>query len=168
MTSRRVIRDEHLSPGLVTTDSVLGASPAAGYAHSADRRWYSSVPDGCSAKDVAHQLFFGVTGSKIDVILGGGRRHFLPVAAESHGEGTEGAAFQNMTGVRYETTNRNESSCCDPEDFTRDTHIDPHILLVFAIPGRTDETSSGNISTRPRSLASFRPGKRCSALNRGP
>ncbi|XP_028966835.1 alkaline phosphatase-like [Galendromus occidentalis] len=64
--------------GLVTTDSVTGASAAATYAHSADRTYTSSVPNGCHAKDIAEQLIHGDTGSRLKVIFGGGLSEFLP------------------------------------------------------------------------------------------
>ncbi|XP_040205618.1 alkaline phosphatase, tissue-nonspecific isozyme-like isoform X1 [Rana temporaria] len=63
------------SVGIVTTTRVQHASPAASYAHSANRNWYSDnemtanmVNSGC--KDIAYQL---VHNTDIDVILGGGR-----------------------------------------------------------------------------------------------
>ncbi|XP_022685809.1 alkaline phosphatase-like isoform X1 [Varroa jacobsoni] len=64
--------------GLVTTDSVTGASPAASYAHSADRLFTNSVPQGCHANDIATQLIHGETGARLRVIYGGGRNDFLP------------------------------------------------------------------------------------------
>ncbi|XP_068135434.1 intestinal-type alkaline phosphatase-like [Hyperolius riggenbachi] len=63
------------SVGIVTTTRVQHASPAATYAHSANRDWYSDnemttnmINSGC--KDIAYQL---VHNNDIDVILGGGR-----------------------------------------------------------------------------------------------
>ncbi|XP_073482580.1 alkaline phosphatase-like [Aquarana catesbeiana] len=63
------------SVGIVTTTRVQHASPAASYAHIANRNWYSDnemtsnmVNSGC--KDIAYQL---VHNTDIDVILGGGR-----------------------------------------------------------------------------------------------
>ncbi|KAM4740048.1 uncharacterized protein FYW61_004305 [Anableps anableps] len=68
------------SVGIVTTTRVQHASPAASYAHSANRDWYSdsdltmeAVQNGC--RDIAHQL---VHNTEIDVILGGGRQYMLP------------------------------------------------------------------------------------------
>ncbi|NP_001014375.1 alkaline phosphatase, intestinal, tandem duplicate 1 precursor [Danio rerio] len=68
------------SVGIVTTTRVQHASPAAAYAHSVSRKWYSDadVPSearrqGC--KDIATQL---VTNTDIDVILGGGRMYMTP------------------------------------------------------------------------------------------
>ncbi|CAG9103073.1 unnamed protein product [Plutella xylostella] len=66
--------------GVVTTTRVTHATPAAAYAHSADRRWESDadVPAGVHCEDIASQLVRGSVGSKIDVVLGGGRRNFYP------------------------------------------------------------------------------------------
>ncbi|XP_046564239.1 alkaline phosphatase-like [Haliotis rubra] len=65
---------EGKSVGFVTTARVTHASPAAGYANSADRNWEGTteVPTGC--KDIAAQLFDNVDFS---VIMGGGRRYIL-------------------------------------------------------------------------------------------
>ncbi|XP_062869430.1 intestinal-type alkaline phosphatase 1-like [Trichomycterus rosablanca] len=68
------------SVGIVTTTRVQHASPAAAYAHSVSRSWYSdadlppdALRDGCT--DIAHQL---ITNTDIDVILGGGRMYMTP------------------------------------------------------------------------------------------
>ncbi|OXB82420.1 UNVERIFIED_CONTAM: hypothetical protein H355_000678, partial [Colinus virginianus] len=68
------------SVGIVTTTRVQHASPAAAYAHSASRSWYSdanmpreTLRDGC--KDIAHQLVYN---TDINVILGGGRTYMSP------------------------------------------------------------------------------------------
>ncbi|XP_022257109.1 alkaline phosphatase, tissue-nonspecific isozyme-like [Limulus polyphemus] len=68
--------------GLVTTTRVTHATPAAMYAHSASRYWESDdkMPEGSrsTCKDIARQLVEDEPGRHINVILGGGRRHFLP------------------------------------------------------------------------------------------
>ncbi|XP_071995660.1 alkaline phosphatase-like [Engystomops pustulosus] len=71
---------EGKSVGIVTTTRVQHASPAATYAHSANRDWYSDnemtttmINNGC--KDIAYQL---VHNTDIDVILGGGRAYMSP------------------------------------------------------------------------------------------
>ncbi|XP_075978121.1 membrane-bound alkaline phosphatase-like [Anticarsia gemmatalis] len=67
--------------GIVTTTRVTHASPAAAYAHSADRKWEadSDLPKkGTHCDDIAMQLVRGRVGSHIDVVLGGGRRNFFP------------------------------------------------------------------------------------------
>ncbi|KAF5909838.1 intestinal-type alkaline phosphatase-like, partial [Clarias magur] len=68
------------SVGIVTTTRVQHASPAAAYAHSVSRSWYSdsdlppeAQQDGCM--DISTQL---ITNTDIDVILGGGRMYMTP------------------------------------------------------------------------------------------
>lgn len=68
------------SVGIVTTTRVQHASPAAAYAHSVSRSWYSDSDLPFSARkqgcvDIATQL---VTNVDIDVILGGGRMYMTP------------------------------------------------------------------------------------------
>ncbi|CAB1314351.1 unnamed protein product [Coregonus sp. 'balchen'] len=68
------------SVGIVTTTRVQHASPAAAYAHSVSRSWYSDDDIPSSARrqgcvDIATQL---VTNVDIDVILGGGRMYMTP------------------------------------------------------------------------------------------
>lgn len=71
-------QDAGKSTGIVTTTRITHATPAAAYAQSASRYWESNenTPKGCD--DIALQLVHGEIGSKLDVSLGGGRRHFLP------------------------------------------------------------------------------------------
>ena len=69
--------------GIVTTARVTHATPAATYAHSPERNWEDDqkLPaeareKGC--KDIASQLVEFSKGDGIEVVLGGGRGHFLP------------------------------------------------------------------------------------------
>jgi alkaline phosphatase len=67
--------------GVVTTTRVTHATPAATYAHIAERNWeddtaLADVPGDC--KDIALQMLEFPYGEGIDLVLGGGRRHFLP------------------------------------------------------------------------------------------
>ena len=81
------------STGIISSARITHATPAATYAKSADRNWedVSDMPQeaidaGC--KDIADQLinfeanleakFAGLDVDGIEVVLGGGRRHFLP------------------------------------------------------------------------------------------
>ncbi|KAL4220999.1 hypothetical protein ACF0H5_019262 [Mactra antiquata] len=65
--------------GIVTTSRITHATPASAYAHAADRYWEGdvdtqSITGGC--RDIAQQL---VDDNKhFNVLLGGGRRTFLP------------------------------------------------------------------------------------------
>ncbi|MCF2863890.1 Alkaline phosphatase precursor [Pseudoalteromonas sp. THAF3] len=82
-----------LSTGIVSTARITHATPAATYAKSADRNWEDvsdmpaqAVAQGC--EDIATQLvnfeqnlearFAGTDVDGIEVVMGGGRRHFLP------------------------------------------------------------------------------------------
>ncbi|WP_105265667.1 alkaline phosphatase [Pseudoalteromonas sp. T1lg76] len=82
-----------LSTGVVSTARITHATPAATYAKSADRNWedVSDMPEeavaaGC--QDIAAQLvnfeknlearYLGTDVDGIEVVMGGGRRHFLP------------------------------------------------------------------------------------------
>ena len=78
--------------GIISTARITHATPAAMYAKSADRNWedISDMPasESANCEDIASQLvnfeanlkarFNGVDVDGIDVVMGGGRRHFLP------------------------------------------------------------------------------------------
>lgn len=72
-----------LATGVVTTTRITHATPAAAYAHTVQRDWESdsdlpqaAKDQGCA--DIARQMIEGVVGSRLDVIMGGGRSAFLP------------------------------------------------------------------------------------------
>lgn len=72
-------QDAGKSTSVITTTRVTHATPAASYAKTSSRYWENndgSLPEGCP--DIAHQLIHGAIGSKLDVVMGGGRRYFLP------------------------------------------------------------------------------------------
>jgi alkaline phosphatase len=75
-----IMHNKGKSIGFVSTARITHATPAAGYAHSADRNWEddSKIPTGCTQKDIAVQLFDKLVSGQIDIALGGGRRHFIP------------------------------------------------------------------------------------------
>jgi len=97
------------STGILSTARITHATPAATYAKSADRNWedISDMPQdaidaGC--EDIASQLvnfesnleqrFTGIDVDGIEVVMGGGRRHFLPNDSAANSpdavSGTEG------------------------------------------------------------------------------
>ena len=112
------------STGIISTARITHATPAATYAKSADRNWedVSDMPEdavtaGCP--DIADQLvnfeanleanYEGLDVDGLEVVMGGGRRHFLPndaafnsvdAASEVEGDRTDGrdltAEWQNM------------------------------------------------------------------------
>lgn len=78
------------STGVVSTARVTHATPAAAYAHSADRKFEDDSKltaeqkaDGCT--DIAAQAL----DANMEVVFGGGRRHFLPKSM-TDGEGKSG------------------------------------------------------------------------------
>ncbi|MHA7817929.1 MAG: alkaline phosphatase [Pseudohaliea sp.] len=91
--------------GVVSTARLTHATPAATYAHSADRDWEddSELPADAAAagcRDIASQFlafreqlaerYPGAVVDGIEVALGGGRRHFLPAGNSAHGSGRRG------------------------------------------------------------------------------
>ena len=68
--------------GIVSTARVTHATPAAAYAHAADRDWEyaAAMPEDArhDCKDIASQLVAFGGGNGVDVVLGGGRGVFLP------------------------------------------------------------------------------------------
>jgi alkaline phosphatase len=80
-----VAKSKGKATAVVTTARITHATPATTYAHSVDRNWESDDALPQSAKDlgctdIATQLITD-NGKSVDMILGGGRRHFLPSAA---------------------------------------------------------------------------------------
>ncbi|UZK70702.1 alkaline phosphatase [Sphingomonas sp. S1-29] len=70
--------------GVISTARITHATPAAAYAHTPERDWEAKLPAEAKAagcKDIAAQLVEDKVGSKLDVVLGGGRRYFLPATA---------------------------------------------------------------------------------------
>lgn len=72
-----------LSTGVVSTARITHATPAACYAHSADRDWESDANLSPAARkddfpDIARQLVEFPHGNGLEVVLGGGRSKFLP------------------------------------------------------------------------------------------
>ncbi|CAH1127199.1 unnamed protein product [Ceutorhynchus assimilis] len=73
------------STGIVTNTRITHATPAALYGHAPSRYWEddSKVPPASrkSCKDLARQLIENDPGRNINVLMGGGRRHWLPKVA---------------------------------------------------------------------------------------
>lgn len=81
--------------GIVTTTRITHASPAGAYARSAARDWErdehvrAAGHDPARCPDIADQLISSYPGNRLKVILGGGRREFLPNTTVDE-EGTSG------------------------------------------------------------------------------
>ncbi|MGB1868450.1 MAG: alkaline phosphatase [Porticoccaceae bacterium] len=104
-----------LSTGIVSTARITHATPAAAYAKSASRDWedISNMPAeavvaGC--EDIASQLihfesnlearYEGSDINGIDVVMGGGRRHFLPKDAAANSADAASAIEGDRTDGR--------------------------------------------------------------------
>lgn len=100
------------STGIVTTARVTDATPAAAYAHSPNRNWENdqAVPAACrnQIKDIADQLVNSDEGSKLKVILGGGRQNFITTISTDD-EGTNGLRQDGRNLINEWTTNRSKS-----------------------------------------------------------
>lgn len=115
-----------MATGVISTARITHATPAATYAKSADRNWEDSsdmpqaaVDSGC--EDIASQLvnfesnlearYQGIDIDGIDVVMGGGRRHFLPKDAQynvekdatagAEGDRTDGRHLINEWKAQY-------------------------------------------------------------------
>lgn len=95
-----------MATGTVSTARLTHATPAANYAHTANRDWEAdsdlseeAVQNGCT--DIAAQLLAFPYGDGLEVAMGGGRTNFLPdtVADPEYGEEEMGARAdgQNLT-----------------------------------------------------------------------
>ncbi|KAH8246293.1 hypothetical protein KR038_011558 [Drosophila bunnanda] len=89
--------DAGKAAGLVTTTRVTHASPAGVYAHVADREWENNavLEEACGEQaegleDIAVQLIHGEVGSKLKVMLGGGKRSFYSPEDYDKGRRTDG------------------------------------------------------------------------------
>jgi alkaline phosphatase len=78
--------DKGYATGVVSTATITHATPASTYAHVAQRDWEvdSNMPEaakqaGCT--DIARQMIEWPHGNGLEVMLGGGRVHFLPASA---------------------------------------------------------------------------------------
>ncbi|XP_030008213.1 alkaline phosphatase, tissue-nonspecific isozyme [Sphaeramia orbicularis] len=125
-------KDAGKSVGIVTTTRVQHATPAATYAHSASRKWYSDADMPASAKkegctDIASQL---LNNTDIDVIIGGGRKYMTPRGTKdpeyprdykSRGKRQDGRNLINewqsmkMGKVARYVWNKNDFDAVDPE-----------------------------------------------------
>lgn len=95
--------EKGLSTGVVTTTRLTHATPAACFAHSAERNWESDkdIDDDdkdatkAGVKDIARQLIEFPYGDGLEVALGGGRTKFMP-------RGTRDPEYSDKAGERLD------------------------------------------------------------------
>jgi len=83
----RLAGDAGMASGIISTARLTHATPGAMYAHAPDREWENdsklpadAVAAGC--RDIAQQLLDFEPGRAPSVVLGGGRREFLPTTVQ--------------------------------------------------------------------------------------
>jgi len=78
-----IAEEAGLATGIVSTARITHATPAAAYAHVADRDWENdaAAPAGGACIDIARQLIEWPAGDGFEIALGGGRASFLPSTA---------------------------------------------------------------------------------------
>ena len=88
-TVLEMAEEKGLSTGVVTTTRVTHATPAACYAHIAERDWEGDkeLPAGATVPDIARQLVEFPFGNGLEVALGGGREYFLPHSQQDPEDG---------------------------------------------------------------------------------
>lgn len=128
-----------LSTGVVTTARLTHATPAAVFAHAADRDWErdtnlteEATANGCA--DIARQLIEFADGDGIDVAMGGGRANFLPVeAADPEAPDTTGGRrdgrnladeWRARSPAHTYVWNRDDFDAIDPQS-------SPRVLALF-------------------------------------
>lgn len=102
-TALEMAEEKGLSTGIISTARVTHATPAATYAKVPERNWESD--DGLSdeakaagCKDIATQLVELEAGDGIDVVMGGGRRHFIPeTVTDSEGKSGKRTDGRDLT-----------------------------------------------------------------------
>lgn len=149
-----------MATGLVTTTSVTHASPAGVYAHTANRNWENDAevlsdngdPHICT--DIATQLVHGEVGRKLNVILGGGRKHFLPNTVRE----LEGELGQRLDGHNlineWLTMHGNDAHYAQTRDellnvstaarLERNNKTNKCLLTLFTVT-RFDQTRHGSL-----------------------
>ena len=118
-----------MSTGTVSTARLTHATPAANYAHTANRDWESDADlsdeakeNGCT--DIAAQLLAFPYGNGLEVAMGGGRPNFLPEGvadpedAEETGARLDGQDLTKMWTSQYENSayvwNKKQFDAVDP------------------------------------------------------
>jgi len=91
--------------GVVSTARITHATPAAVYAHSVDRNFGATVPEGCTEqKDIAMQLMDAMEAGTVDFAMGGGRRNFITTEMTDdegdNGRREDGQNLIEMAGER--------------------------------------------------------------------
>ena len=153
------------STGIVSTARITHATPAATYAKSAERNWedvsdmpVEAVSDGC--EDIASQLvnfetnlearFAGLDVNGLEVVMGGGRRHFLPKDAAFNSADAVSAVEGDRTDGRdliaeWQASYADGTYVFDQSGFDAiDAQMTPHLFALFNESHMHYEADRGN------------------------
>lgn len=155
------LAEQHgLATGVVTTTRLTHATPAACYAHTADRDWEADADLPAEARaadfpDIARQLIEFPYGNGVEVALGGGRGKFLPNTTddpEETGKKGERLDGRNLTAEWLAKPrsayvwNKAQFDAIDP------TAVD-HLLGLFDYSHMEYETDRGSDAAGEPSLS---------------
>lgn len=147
--------DKGLATGIVSTATITHATPASTYAHVAQRDWEvdANMPDAAKAAgctDIARQMIEWPHGNGLDVMLGGGRQHFIPVAmADPEYPNAKGkrADGKDLSAI-WKATNPNGAYVWNSESFGAvDAKKATKLLGLFEpshMQFEADRTAAGN------------------------
>lgn len=137
VTSLELAAMAGLSTGVVSTARITHATPAATYAHVPERDWEAdsnlpaeAVTNGC--KDIAAQLLDFNQGKGINVVMGGGRRAFIPnTTVDPEGKSGKRADGRDLT-TEWLAQYPNATYVTDRDSFLAlDTANTDHALGLF-------------------------------------
>ncbi len=150
-----IAEDKGYATGIVSTATITHATPASTYAHTAQRDWEvdAKMPDAAKAAgctDIARQMIEWPHGNGLEVMLGGGRQHFLPATVtdpeypNANGKRADGkdlaAAWKAANPNGAYVWNSDSFNAVDPEKATK--------LLGLFEPSHmqyeADRTAAGN------------------------
>nr|XP_014098695.2 membrane-bound alkaline phosphatase-like [Bactrocera oleae] len=152
--------DAGKSAGVVTTTRITHASPAGVYAHVADRNWENDreVKGDCGAdsivQDIAYQLMHGEVGSKLSVILGGGRREFVDSNLYANGIRSDGRNLieeykqQNSRNAYVETLDELNSLNITQVDRLLGLFQDSHMLYHLETTEQSNQPTLAELTRK--------------------
>ena len=147
--------DRGLATGIVSTATITHATPAAAYAHVAQRDWEVDANMPAAAKaagctDIARQMMEWPHGDGLEVMLGGGRQHFIPATmadpeyADKKGRRADGknlaASWSAANPKGAYVWNRDSFAAVDPKKTTKLLGLFEPSHMQF----EADRTAAGN------------------------
>ena len=147
--------DRGLATGIVSTATITHATPASTYAHVAQRDWEvdanmpaAALAAGCT--DIARQMVEWPHGNGLEVMLGGGRQHFIPATmadpeyADKKGKRADGkdlpASWVAANPKGAYVWNRDSFAAVDPKKTTKLLGLFEPSHMQF----EADRTAAGN------------------------